>query len=284
MIIFKTATAIQAYLISCKLKGQTYGFVPTMGAIHEGHLTLVQKCRQEVPIVVASIFVNPTQFNDAADYEKYPITLEQDIFLLEQAGCSALFLPTISEMYPKGIANLPQYSLGNMATMLEGVHRPGHFQGVCQVVDKLLQIINPEVLVLGQKDYQQCMIINKLLELTNKKINIVIAPTQREESGLAMSSRNLRLSDSQKTIATHIYRNLAWLRNQWNTSSLLPHQMESIVTKQLLEVGFTSVDYISICNAITLQPLATNSQSVRAVALVAATIGEVRLIDNLLLD
>ena len=208
MILFKKITELTHFLAKKKKNGNLIGFVPTMGALHNGHLSLIAQCKMQNTITVSSIFVNPTQFNQAKDFEKYPVTLENDINLLEKAGCDVLFLPSVTEIYPNGIANLPQYQLGYLETVLEGKYRPGHFQGVCQVVHRLLDIVQPNNLYLGQKDYQQCMVIKKLVEITNLNINIVVGSTLREANGLAMSSRNMRLNDDERKKAVKIAETL----------------------------------------------------------------------------
>ena len=204
MIILKSATEVARFVMEKHKNGAVIGLVPTMGALHQGHISLLEKSKQLSSITVSSIFVNPTQFNNASDFEKYPITIEKDIDMLEAAGCDMLFLPSVFEMYPYGTAKLPNYNLGFLETVLEGKFRPGHFQGVCQVVDRLLNIILPDLLFLGQKDYQQCMVIGKMKELVKINTQIIICPTLREPNGLAMSSRNLRLTSDEKKKASKI--------------------------------------------------------------------------------
>src|SRR5215468_2087012 len=172
MVIFKTARDLQGYLDKYRKKGKSIGFVPTMGALHDGHLSLLKSSKSHNTVTVCSIFVNPAQFNDPKDFKKYPTTLEQDIFKLETAGCDILFLPPVEEMYPNGIADKKQYDLGYLDTLLEGKFRPGHFQGVCMAVERLLEIVLPDNLYLGQKDFQQCMVINKLIQLMGKENQI----------------------------------------------------------------------------------------------------------------
>ena len=177
MIILKTGLELSILLEKITCNG-TIGYVPTMGALHEGHLSLIKKCKSESTFTVCSIFVNPTQFNDKSDFEKYPVKLEEDIALLIQAGCDILFLPNVKELYPNG-TTLETYNLGALETIWEGKFRPGHFQGVCQVVQRLLSIIKPNKLFMGQKDYQQCMIIQQLIHLIDFKTELVICSTIR---------------------------------------------------------------------------------------------------------
>lgn len=281
MIIFKYINDIDHYLKSIQLKGYTTGFVPTMGALHEGHISLLIKAKAEVDITISSIFVNPTQFNDPKDFEKYPITLEKDIDMLEKAGCDILFLPAVKEMYPEGLTAKKYYELGYLETVLDGAYRPGHFQGVCLVVEKLLTITHPCKLFLGQKDYQQCMVLTKLVQLMKKNIEIVICPTQREADGLAMSSRNMRLTENDRKKAPLIYQTLRFIQQQIKPGNVADLKKQAV--DKLSAEGFT-IDYVEIANAKTLELLSTWDGKTTLVALVAAFVGDVRLIDNLLLS
>lgn len=282
MIIFKTISAIRAYLEKPFLQTQTIGFVPTMGALHAGHLSLIQESKQACDVTVASIFVNPTQFNDPKDYEKYPVTIEEDCRLLEEAKTDLLFLPSVKEMYPDGTASPKHYDLGELENLLEGRYRPGHFQGVCQVVEHLLEIVKPARLFMGQKDYQQCMVIQRLLQITGMPVQLNVSPTLREKDGLAMSSRNVRLTADQRQRATAIYEQLKRIKEKYTSQDLFSLQQEA--TEQLQNVGFSKVDYVSIADANTLQPITQPYNETKAVALIAAFMGDVRLIDNLLLN
>jgi pantoate--beta-alanine ligase len=282
MILFKTIDALQKHLYNKKNNGFAIGFVPTMGALHQGHLSLIGMSKAKCNITVCSIFVNPTQFNDSKDFEKYPITIENDIRLLEQAQCDVLFLPSANEIYPNGTALTTQYQLGFLETVLEGKFRPNHFQGVCQVVHKLLDIVIPDILYLGQKDYQQCMVIQQLIALTGIKTQLIIGSTLRENSGLAMSSRNMRLSDDDKQTAATIYQLLQYIKQHCNDQ--LPHELIKTVSEQLLKNGFETVDYVAICNANSLEAITEINNNLPKVALIAAFLKGVRLIDNLLLN
>src|SRR6476660_2225904 len=213
MIIFKKGLPLQNRLKQLKNINKKIGFVPTMGALHNGHLALIEQSKSPDTTTVCSIFVNPTQFNDKKDFEKYPVTIENDIYLLEKASTDILFIPAVDEIYPDGLATNFSYDLGYLETMLEGFYRPGHFQGVCRVMHKLLNIVQPDDLFMGQKDYQQCMVIKKLIESYNLKAYLNVVPTQRENSGLAMSSRNLLLSDAAKQKATTIYNALNFIKD-----------------------------------------------------------------------
>ena len=281
MIILKTIKEVKKHLDFHRKNNSLIGFVPTMGALHTGHISLIEKCKANSNLTVCSIFVNPTQFNDKNDFVNYPITIEKDIQLLYETGCDILFLPSSSELYPEN-EPLEQYELGFLETILEGKYRPGHFQGVCQVVNRLLNIVEPDRLFMGQKDFQQCMVINKLIELTSSKVKLVICPTVREESGLAKSSRNVRLSDEAKLNALVIYQSLLFAKN--NISSISLSAIEEQIKSNLLKNWFNSIDYIAFCDSETLNPISDSSTKEQAVALIAATINNVRLIDNLILN
>jgi pantoate--beta-alanine ligase len=278
MIIYHNPTDLSAYLGRQVATGRQVGFVPTMGALHEGHITLVRQCLAAADLTVASIFVNPTQFNDARDFQKYPVTIDADIQQLVAAGCDVLFLPDVASIYPDGTAGLRRYDLGYLEEILEGKYRPGHFQGVCQVVDRLLEVVNPQQLFMGRKDYQQCMVIKKLLELTGRNTSLIVCDTIRENDGLAMSSRNTRLDPEQRTLAATIFRVLSGMRD-----SLAPGSLRSLTTDgiQSLEAAGFRVDYLEICRADNLEPQANWDGHTPLVALVAAFLGDVRLIDNL---
>lgn len=280
MILFKKAGDIYEWLLKSKLAGKKISFVPTMGALHEGHISLIHASKDVDAVSVCSIFVNPAQFNDAKDFENYPSTIEKDIDMLEKAGCDVLFLPPVSEMYPDGTANAKTYNLGYLETVLEGKYRPGHFQGVCLVVHRLLSIIPADNLYLGQKDYQQCMVIKKLVELENIQTVIHICPTQREASGLAMSSRNMRLSDDEKRQALKIFQTLSYLKENLSPGDL--KEVKGTAENKLINAGF-KVDYVEIANANNLDIMNDWDGKTKLVALAAAFLGNVRLIDNLLL-
>jgi pantoate--beta-alanine ligase len=227
MVLFKKSEDLSKWIETQRTltpSGQFFsmGFVPTMGALHQGHISLIEASKTENNVTVCSIFVNPTQFNDPKDFEKYPVTIETDIEKLEAAGCDVLFLPAVSEIYPQGTRPSKQYELGFLETVLDGKFRPGHFQGVCQVVERLLQIVKPTQLFLGQKDYQQCMVISKLIDLMGwgNKLKINICPTLREADGLAMSSRNMRLTNDERIKAVAIYQCLNHLKENIKPGNL----------------------------------------------------------------
>jgi len=283
MIIFKKEQDLRAYLTEQSKQGRLIGFVPTMGALHAGHSSLLVKAKESGGLVVCSIFINPTQFNDKKDFEKYPIARDEDMALLIEAGCDVAFLPEVDDMYPLGFDKTSTYDFGYLDTILEGAQRPGHFKGVGQIVARLLDMINPQYLYLGQKDYQQIMVIKKLLEHTGKSevVQIVICPTVREADGLAMSSRNTRLTDPQRALAGVIYQCLVSIQTKKESGNF------PMVQKQCLDLlkdkGFEP-EYVQLADAENLDVLTDYDSNRSMVALVAAKIGEVRLIDNLILN
>ncbi len=280
MILIKNAIELQNLLAKQKRKAQKIGFVPTMGALHEGHISLITNSKSQNLLTVCSIFVNPTQFNDPLDFEKYPQTIESDILALEKAGTDLLFFPNQAQIYPMGLDQQPYYELGNLEKLLEGKYRPGHFQGVCQVVKRLLDLVSPDKLFLGQKDFQQCMVIQKLLTLQQSAIELVICPTLREASGLAMSSRNLRLSEEGKLKAALIYQTLQDLKAKLSIDSSIPQLLETSKL-QLLNAGFNSIDYLQLVDPQSLEPITNWEPQTKAVLIIAAFLEGIRLIDNL---
>src|ERR1035437_4513846 len=270
MIILKFAADVISQLKKVRLTKFSIGFVPTMGALHKGHISLLEKSKQVCEITICSIFINPTQFNNADDFKKYPVTLEHDI----------LFLPDIAEIYPDGIISKKHFDLGYLETILEGKYRPGHFQGVCQVVNRLLEIVEPTHLFMGQKDHQQCMVIKRLLELENLNIEPIICPTLREENGLAISSRNLRLNEQQREEAAEIYKTLLSIKQKIKPGSL--HHLKKEAEEYLIKRNFKP-DYIEIAEANNLNPVNKWDGTTDLIAVVAVFINDVRLIDNILI-
>ncbi|GAC1382330.1 MAG: pantoate--beta-alanine ligase [Ginsengibacter sp.] len=278
MVIFKKFRDYQKFVFEKKTKEDSIGFVPTMGALHNGHLSLILECKKIASITVASIFVNPKQFNNKDDYDKYPNTIEQDIALLENSGCDVLLLPNNDEVYPPFFKDDFEINLGKLEIIFEGEFRPGHFKGVYQAVNRLLNVVKPNFLVMGSKDFQQCLVIKELLKQTKSEIKLVMAPTKRENSGLAMSSRNLRLLQNEQLLASNIYEVLSTIKKEINEvplSTLLEYGR-----KKLSDSGFI-IDYLNIANAKDLSEIDTYDTSIPSVILVAATLNGVRLIDNL---
>lgn len=281
MYLFKQVADLKEALEHEKKAGKRIGFVPTMGALHEGHLSLIKDAKALTDIVVCSIFVNPTQFNDPKDFEKYPITIREDILKLTGVDTDILFIPSVAEMYPEGVNGQHiHYDFGYLETVLEGAFRQNHFQGVGIVVHKLLDIVKPDDLFMGQKDFQQCMIIKRLLETTQIPSKLHISATLRENDGLAMSSRNMRLNQTERQTATQISRTLTYLKE--NIRQLPFNTLKQNARKQLQDAGFQP-DYIEIADADNLQLLNAPVEK-EMVMLIAAKLGEVRLIDNMIVD
>ena len=284
MQIIKTIQDINNQIITFKRGGGKVGFVPTMGALHAGHISLIRQSKRENDLTVCSIFVNPTQFNDPKDFEKYPVTIESDMQMLISAGCDVLFLPSVTEMYPKGLKNTEALDFGYMATTLEGEFRPGHFDGMAQIVEKLLRAVEPNHLYMGQKDYQQAMICTKLISLRHLKIKLITCPIKREKDGLAMSSRNVRLDKHSRQVAVEISKTLKSIKGRVARGEGRPAaEIEKVAYERLASFPEFKVEYVAIRDAKTLKPIKTITASTHAVALVAAQIGGVRLIDNMLL-
>ena len=279
MILLKYIKDIDITVDIFKRKNKSIGFVPTMGALHDGHISLIEKSKTDHDITLCSIFINPTQFNNVIDLQKYPITLERDIDKLEKAGCDLLILPSTKEMYPADKEN-DHYELGMLENILEGSFRPNHFQGVCIVVDKLLKIVKPSALYLGRKDYQQCMVIKKMMVDKNYDIEFNICDTVRETDGLAMSSRNMRLSQMERQKALCIIESLVLIRN-----NIVPGELDFLKKEatDFLEKNGYKVDYTEIADAETLELQHKWDGKKKLVALVAAYLNDVRLIDNIIL-
>ena len=277
MIIFKKRIDISNYIVNYKKTSGKIGFIPTMGALHKGHISLIEASKKTDTLTICSIFVNPTQFNNKADFEKYPVTIEKDIDLLEKAGCNVLFLPSVEEIYPADSSTTLPYELGFIETVLDAKYRPGHFQGVCNVVQRLLDIVQPNTIYLGQKDYQQCMVIKKLTELIQSPTQIIICPTLRESDGLAMSSRNMRLTSVERMKAVKISEVLLFIKQEIKPGNLQDLKQRCI--NYLTNEGY-NVDYVEIADATNLTLLQNWDGKTKLVALVAAFLNEVRLIDN----
>jgi pantoate--beta-alanine ligase len=283
MILFKKKADLRNRLDAWQKKGYKINFVPTMGALHAGHISLIELSKQRDAISVCSIFVNPTQFNDRRDFEKYPATLENDIYLLEKAGCDILFLPPVKEIYPDDASQKVHYGIGYLETVLEGKYRPGHFQGVCMVMHRLLEIVKPNRLYLGQKDFQQLMVIKRLIEIIgmNELIEVIISPTLREKNGLAMSSRNMRLNEEERGKAAIIYRSLEMIKEKLLKKGFAELKNEA---KMMIEENGLKVDYFEITDTKDLSLVNEWYAKKKLIALAAATINEVRLIDNMPLN
>jgi pantoate--beta-alanine ligase len=280
VIVYKTIKELQNHLFNLKVGGKTIGFVPTMGALHQGHISLIQKSLAETNLTVCSIFVNPTQFNNSDDLDKYPRTAAADLKLLAANHCDIVFMPSVYEMYPNGfVKNTEDY--GAITRVLEGEKRPGHFDGVITVVGKLFEIINPNKAFFGQKDFQQCMVVNELIKKHHNHIQLCIEPTIRQDDGLALSSRNTRLSTNERQEALNISKVLFWIKENWGNYTII--ELKENACKQLLVNTNLKIEYLEICEFNTLLPLSGHSnQYNEAVILTAVFCGEVRLIDNII--
>jgi pantoate--beta-alanine ligase len=279
MLIFKEIKDLQKHLKSIANQGQTIGFVPTMGALHKGHISLIKKSKKESDCTVCSVFVNPTQFNDPKDFEKYPSTIEADKEKLIAAKCNVLFLPSVKEIYPNGKVNKNKIDFGSLAKVLEGEHRPGHFDGMAQVVERLLHIVKPDLLFMGLKDYQQQLIVSKLIEKRKLKVKLIALETMREKDGLAMSSRNVRLDKEGRKLAVEISKTLLSSKGEIRNAKYEIEKIQERALQRLQSFDGIEVEYFEIRNAETLMVPKTKSE--KLVALTAVKIGEVRLIDNL---
>lgn len=281
MRTFKTKKDLQSYVDQQRTEGRRIALVPTMGALHTGHLSLIKRAQEIADIVVCSIFVNPTQFNDPKDLEKYPRPIENDLQLLQGVKCDAVFLPSVDEMYPAGEDEW-QIDLGELDTIWEGEKRPGHFQGVTQVVYKLFTLVNPDVACFGQKDFQQVMVIKRMVELKKLPIAIEICPIIRNENGLALSSRNMRLSEQGKKQALALYRALTYIKTHFQQES--PTTLVEKATEIIHQDPALEIEYIAICESRTLKETREIDFSVSHVALLVVWLEGVRLIDNIILN
>ncbi len=276
MFVFKKVKNLQKYIQQKKNEGNIIGFTPTMGALHNGHISLLKISQQNADISVCSIFVNPTQFNDKKDLEKYPRPIVADIELLEKNNCDALFLPSVEEVYPNNLQSL-DLDFGKLDKVMEGEFREGHFAGVAQVVKRLLDIVLPDKLFMGQKDFQQFTIIQSMIDQLNVPTELVVCPIMREESGLAMSSRNVRLSEKGRKEATLLYKTLGEAKQKMEQST--PKEVEKWAMKELSAPGFKP-EYFTIVDGYTLQPIKTFEETDYVVACLAVWLEGVRLIDN----
>jgi len=281
MLIFKHVADLQSFLAEKRENKKSIGFVPTMGALHNGHISLVERAKEQVDVVVTSIFVNPTQFDDTKDLEKYPRTTASDIELLTEAACDILFLPDVSEVYPEGLDTSIDLDFGTMDDVMEGEFRPGHFDGMAQVVHRLLDIVKPDKLFMGQKDFQQMSIVMKMLDLLKLPIKLIGCPIIREPQGLAMSSRNRRLSPDTRMAAGIIIETLRWLKANLNQIEDIKALKAEAIKK--LSVPPFKAEYVEISDGFTLLPVNDLSAHKFVVVFTAVWVENVRLIDNLVL-
>ncbi|WP_336835258.1 pantoate--beta-alanine ligase [Sphingobacterium siyangense] len=282
MEIFKTKASLQAYLQEARSTGQKIALIPTMGALHEGHLSLLNYAKPISDIRVCSIFVNPTQFNDPKDLEKYPRPIENDIKLLESVDCDILFLPSVDEMYPDK-NEVWHLDLGELDQIWEGEKRPGHFQGVTQVVYKLFTLVQPDIACFGQKDFQQVMVIKRMIAMKDLAIQLAICPIIRDQDGLALSSRNARLSEAGKRTALALSRSLQYVKDHIHDAIPLA-EIKDKALQILTDTDGLSVEYFALCESSTLKEVNHIDFSKQHVALVTAWVEGVRLIDNMILN
>jgi len=277
VLIFTKVSEVSAYLSGAKADSKSIGFVPTMGALHKGHVSLIALSKKHCDITICSVFVNPTQFNDPKDLEKYPRMPEKDISLLEKAKCDVLFLPLVDEIYPKPKKEI--FDFGYLNTTLEGKYRPGHFNGVAQVVKRFFEIVKPDKAFFGSKDFQQVMIVKALVKQMNSGIEIVSCPILREDDGLAMSSRNKLLNNEERAEAGLIPQ----IMKQAN--ALIKREgidaAKALVKKEISKVSIMKLEYYEICEADTLKIVSELSENKSHVAVIACFVGRIRLIDNL---
>ena len=280
MKIFEKVVELQSYLDGFIKSDKKIGFVPSMGALHQGHISLVTRCVAENDVCVVSIFVNPTQFNDPNDLKNYPRNIENDLKLLSSTGCDAVFIPTEEEVYP--VLDNRTFDLGFLDTIMEGKQRPGHFQGVAKVVNRLFEIVKPHNAYFGEKDFQQIAVIRHMVTLTGQSVNIVSCPIVRESDGLALSSRNLLLTPDHRKSAPLIAKTLSDARNkmsQMGVKELKKWVVEQINTSPLLEV-----EYFEIVNEKTLETITAWQPGTVAIGCITVKAGKIRLIDNIKFD
>jgi pantoate--beta-alanine ligase len=277
--IINTVEGLNQALNSVRKEGKSIGFVPTMGALHHGHMDLVSRASAECDVVVVSVFVNPSQFNNLSDLDLYPRTPEADAELLKKFGCDVAFFPSVTEIYPENWVS-PRVDLGGLDQLMEGKFRPGHFQGVVQVVSRLFELVQPQKAFFGLKDFQQVAVIKKMVEVLDLPIQIVPCETSRTEKGLAMSSRNSRLTETQKKEALIIYRTLS--RAKTEAKNFTPEEVVARA-KEYFETGTLKLEYLTIADPNTLEDLTTDWVP-GATMCIACFCGEVRLIDNMALN
>ncbi len=282
MQIIKLRDQLTPLSTRLKAEGAKIGFVPTMGALHQGHISLVEASKKRSNITIVSIFVNPTQFNDPKDLEKYPRPLEQDISMLEAAGCDILYLPEANDIYGPVTRVTDKFDLAGLDLELEGASRPGHFAGVAQVVKILLEVTRPDILFLGQKDFQQCLILTQLIRSLKMPVEPVMCPIYREPHGLAMSSRNVRLNPQTRLKAGAIYASLQYAAAMVNI--LTPQEIQQAATAALNTLEGFTVDYFLLLNADNLKPITPETPTNRIVIITAVIVDGVRLLDNMVIS
>jgi pantoate--beta-alanine ligase len=280
--VIATIAELKSSLNMLREKGLQIALVPTMGALHNGHLSLIAEAKNQADVVVCSIFVNPTQFTDPKDLEKYPRPLEHDIKMLTQAGCDFVFMPSVKEMYP-AFPNPENWKidLGEAEFLLEGEFRKGHYQGVTQIVYKLFDAVNPDVALFGQKDFQQVLMIKTMVDQLKLAVEIITCPIVREDDGLAMSSRNIHLNSTDRAHALALSKALFYIENHYQQQDL--SELLANASNIIKAVPGVTLEYLTIANGDTLKPI-TEKNNKNTVVLVAAKVGETRLIDNIIIN
>lgn len=276
MQVIQSVNSLKETITSLKAENKSIGFVPTMGALHLGHTSLIEKAKKECDIVISSIFVNPTQFNNPDDLAKYPRTLESDLSELEKVGCDIVFTPTKEEIYPSDFIEI-HLDLGTLKGVMEDALRPGHFHGVVNVVKRLFELTQPKKAYFGLKDFQQVAVIKFMVKEMNLPVEIISCPTVREKSGLAMSSRNMRLNEQEKKDALIIYNTL--MQAVENAKIHTPKEVKKLAIENFNQ-GNLKIEYIELVHPLTLETL-ENKWVEDATMCIAAFCGEVRLIDNM---
>lgn len=279
MKVIYTKNELFSLIEGYKKEGKCVGFVPTMGALHNGHLSLVKACKNSCDIAVTSVFVNPTQFNDPEDLKRYPRTPEKDAELLKTAGCDLVFMPSVEEIYPE--KDTRKFNFGYLETVMEGAKRPGHFNGVGQVVSRLFDIVQPHKAFFGMKDFQQVAIIKNMVNQLKYNIEIIPCPIVREESGLALSSRNALLEEEHKKNAPHIYATLKKARNLVAEMSVA--DLKKWITEEINNNPYLETEYVEIVDDTTLKVIENWNEKGTKVVCVAVYAGKIRLIDNIIL-
>jgi pantoate--beta-alanine ligase len=280
MLIFRKISELQGYLSQIKSQNKTIGFVPTMGALHNGHLSLIKASKDQCDYTVCSVFVNPTQFNDKSDLDRYPRMPEKDAQLLESAYCDALFLPPVEEIYSGNEKAV--FDFGYLDKVLEGEHRPGHFNGVAQVVKRLFEIVMPDKAFMGSKDYQQVLIVKALVKQMGSDIEVISCPILREPDGLAMSSRNALLSPEERKTAGKVPQIMEQAKRIALDKGI--EASKTYVKNETASVPGMKLDYYEICDTDTLKAVSDLPPGKKAISLIALFVGKIRLIDNLILN
>ena len=278
MLIFREIADLRAHIAEQRLAGKTIGFVPTMGALHEGHLDLIHSSNVASDVTVCTIFVNPAQFNEQSDFDSYPIRLEEDAEKLESAHCDVLYIPAVNDIYPEGEYEKPDFDFGGLDRRMEGEFRPGHFVGVGEVIKRFLEILDCDKIFLGEKDFQQVLIIKSVIDQFGFDVEVVPVPTKREKDGLAMSSRNLLLKPEARKSANKIYETLRWIKNNFEAENM--DKILEEASRRINESPALEVEYLSFANAQTLDFL-KNEKEEPVVVCTAVWAEGVRLIDNI---